>query len=620
MKILYSTLLAGLAAKKVVQAQFSCTLTGKDESSCVSSVGDDNEHCVWCSLAGFNVCVSEQQAETMEQNLPGTDCERYSGSDDDAKTDDAVATDDSVSPTDDSLPDDFWTCLQKKDSKTCLAADCTWCDSKAGFGLCMTGPTADSASESDFFKCQKPGFLELFAGPEDPSCVMAFAKHPTSKRCKEATDNEGKRCEYCKIAGVAHVCLTEEQADAIGASCDDNDEGGIMSLLRGTDSTLIKDPMDTACLMAFLQDQTEESCKAAVDSDGNPCEFCDYQGIDLCLNEEQAEIGEAFGMECEDRRIPLKVQEDDPYDPSCALAFLENPTPDACVQTVDEDGNACKYCTLQGALNLCLTEEQAEVGKSLGIDCEENAEIKMFFEEDDGLGDISDPSCLMAQLAEGGTMSKDDCDATMDQDGTPCEYCTLEGISTPLCLTDEQAEVAAQLGGECDAGYSAEAAGVDMEDDVALPPDFFDCLKEYDQDDCDHSGCTWCNTEVGMGFCMSGPAARALSECKFFTCDTRQTIEPHSPKLHKVILLKDDEDAVVGNNNMLQNLQAHFPLDPMCLAAGMGSDDARAVCNDTNDSEGKPCVWCNAAGVYGVCLSQDGADEAREFVQCDTVM
>ena len=82
----------------------------------------------------------------MESNIPGVQCDRYSGDDDDDATpdtdDDATpATDDvAPSPNDDALPPDYWKCMENKDSAECLAANCTWCDSKGGFGLCLTGP------------------------------------------------------------------------------------------------------------------------------------------------------------------------------------------------------------------------------------------------------------------------------------------------------------------------------------------------------------------------------------------------------------------------------------------------------------------------------------------------
>lgn len=140
-----SCLVLLLAASTTTQAQFSCTLTAQDESGCLGTTADDGKHCVWCAVSSFGFCVSEAQAESMEQNIPGVNCDRYSDNDDDAATDDDKApppNDDAApNPNDDSLPDNYWLCLKKKDSESCAKEEgCTWCDSKAGFGLCMTGP------------------------------------------------------------------------------------------------------------------------------------------------------------------------------------------------------------------------------------------------------------------------------------------------------------------------------------------------------------------------------------------------------------------------------------------------------------------------------------------------
>lgn len=127
------------------QAQFTCTLSANDEGSCLGTTADDGKHCVWCDVASFGFCVSETQAESMESNIPGVQCDRYSGDDDAVSTDDDTTpdTDDddnTPSPNDDALPPDYWKCFDNKDSTDCLAANCTWCDSKGGFGLCLTGP------------------------------------------------------------------------------------------------------------------------------------------------------------------------------------------------------------------------------------------------------------------------------------------------------------------------------------------------------------------------------------------------------------------------------------------------------------------------------------------------
>ena len=145
--LLFSLFLVLLATTSTTNAQFSCTLTATDESSCLGTTADDGSHCVWCAVSSFGFCVSEAQAESMEDNIPGITCDRRSTDDDD----DATTTDDHVppaadddqapSPNDDAIPDNYWLCLKKKDQAACVKEEgCTWCDAKAGFGLCLTGP------------------------------------------------------------------------------------------------------------------------------------------------------------------------------------------------------------------------------------------------------------------------------------------------------------------------------------------------------------------------------------------------------------------------------------------------------------------------------------------------
>ena len=57
---------------------------------------------------------------------------------------------------------------------------------------------------------------------------------------------------------------------------------------------------------------------------------------------------------------------------------------------------------------------------------------------------LDDTSGIIASL-EGDEAT---CVATMDQDGEPCEWCSLNGVD--LCLNGEQAEIVEQVGGSCD--------------------------------------------------------------------------------------------------------------------------------------------------------------------------
>jgi hypothetical protein len=243
----------------VSQAQFACTFSGAaSEDACLAQTDDSGDSCVWCSLTQFGFCVNEQQAEAMEQALPGVQCDRKPTPNDDDQapaTDDVQPTTDDTTPNDDQLPDNYWQCLEQKDAETCAAQEgCKWCKTKAGFGLCMTGPTADSAADSDWFDCGKTDFegelTEDYLGYDDD---LEF-------------DDEDE---------------SEDPYDALEVEAED--------------------PYDTSCAMAYVQDPTEEGCKGAVDQDGNPCEWCDVSGmINICLTVEQAQMASALGITCEE--------------------------------------------------------------------------------------------------------------------------------------------------------------------------------------------------------------------------------------------------------------------------------------------------------------------------------
>jgi hypothetical protein len=200
-------------------------------------------------------------------------------------------------PTDDSVPDDFWTCLQGKDEVGCAKdAGCTWCMNKAGFGLCMSGPTAESAKNSDWFTCASDdGMMESSSDEPvkdlvDMSCILAYVQDQSKHGCTSIADADGKPCQWCAYPGAGNLCFNADQADAVasfGATCD------------AAVTEEVQDPFDMTCIMAFLQDQSESGCTSALDSDGNPCEWCSYPGMgNMCLNADQGEAGAAMGITC----------------------------------------------------------------------------------------------------------------------------------------------------------------------------------------------------------------------------------------------------------------------------------------------------------------------------------
>ena len=380
------------------------------------------------------------------------------------------------------------------------------------------------AEDSDWFTCQKRHdnwWLLASDDPYDTSCVMSYLQDPTQDGCVATQDQDGKSCLWCSLAGLANVCLSQEQADmasSLGVTCETTTTSSSITnpskiiLLRGGSASFTTndkqeqeeaDPYDTSCLMAYLTDPTEDGCKAAVDEDGEACKFCTFQdSINLCLTEEQAEMGEQFGLSCNDAQVETwSSKHTDPFDPTCALAFLQDQSEDACKSAVDADGNPCEFCTLQGAFNMCLNDEQAQVAEQYGAEC----------------------------------------------DGTGKE-----------------------------------------EEHLSFPSDFWDCLENYDESGCAGNSCTWCNTEVGVAFCVSDAIADAFQECNFFDCNYK---------------------------NELSITAAGPAFDSSCLK---GSESEK-VCDATNDVSGRACVWCDAAGVFGLCMDATSAQTAGEYLSCGAV-
>lgn len=232
--------------------------------------------------------MSEGQAELMKKTVPGVDCDNDDDDDDDSNEDD------DNNDTDDSPSDDYWKCLKENGSseKQCNDAGCAWCETKAGYGICLDEEAAKSASESDWFTCDISLHFkdeeEIVNDPMDPTCIYATLQG--EEGCKVTTDGDGNTCEWCSVSG-AEICLDADQAsiaEQVGGDC-----GG--RAVEGKEE-VVNDPFDASCLLATLQGK--DSCNVATDGDGNSCEWCTVQGNPICLSSEQAEVAEQVGAIC----------------------------------------------------------------------------------------------------------------------------------------------------------------------------------------------------------------------------------------------------------------------------------------------------------------------------------
>jgi len=383
---------------------FSCSIEGASgQDACDASVAQDQSKCVWCTLQSFGVCVSETQAEAMKKAIPGLQC------DDDGSDDDTPAEDDDNANNDDDNRDEYWECLKgHSDQDGCVSAGCEWCSTKAGYGVCLSKAAAEKVDKYDWFQCTTEMPFGGVSDPYDPKCLQVTLQGDEAT-CESTTATDGNHCEWCNVAS-ANLCLSREQAE-------------IAKQFGGDCSAGIKDPYDPSCLVASLSGD-EAACESTVDSDGNACEWCSVNSVNLCLNAEQAEVAEQLGGQCSTGH-EIK----DKLDATCLQVTLQGDE-GACAATVDVVGNRCEWCSV-ASINLCLTSEQADAAELVGGTCST------------GLNDIYDTSCLQTTL----TGDENTCESTMDEEGNACEWCSVASVD--LCLTSEQAQAAALMGGSC---------------------------------------------------------------------------------------------------------------------------------------------------------------------------
>lgn len=402
------------------------------QGSCDASVDENGEGCVWCEISRFGFCVSYDQAQAMKQALPTLSC------DDTPSSDDSVPTDDAAPTNDDPVPDDYWECLKDYSDKSgCLGGGCEWCLNKAGYGICLSKEAADKVNKYDWFDCTDTIFehdiednrADIHIGklldikdPLDPTCLQATLMQSESV-CESTADVDGNPCEWCVVSGT-NFCLNGDQAaiaQELGGECASTNEIGSESFA-------------TSCALASLSGHTE--CLSTFDEDGFGCDWCTVRDFNICLNYKQASFALKLGGSCDEKSVAdeslAAVDFEDPFDMSCLQATVDQAS---CAASTDSEGNHCQFCDV-GGVGVCLNPEQAQMAEMTGGDCSSAATAR---DEQDPY----DPTCLQSSLQGDESI----CDATVDSDGNPCEWCSVASVN--LCLSSEQAEAIELLGGSC---------------------------------------------------------------------------------------------------------------------------------------------------------------------------
>lgn len=316
--------------------------------------------CGWCdNKGGYGVCFDVETAKDFE------DSDWYSC------TMPSLELEPLKDPTDitclvANLGGDESMCTSMMDAS---GNPCDWC-SFQGFEFCVNSDQAELAEQygascGEDVKEESAAVgepLKLF-DPSDPSCLVVTIGGDEST-CKGTTDVDGKPCDWCSFQGY-EFCVNVDQAQIVetyGADCGDRVED-----LPKT--AKVADPSDPSCLIATLTGD-ESACKSTSDAEGNPCDWCSFQGYDFCVNDEQAQLVEMYGADCKDRS---EVEEEstevsDPSDPSCLIATMTGDE-SACKATKDSEGNSCEWCSFQG-YDFCLDADQAMVVEAYGASCE----------------------------------------------------------------------------------------------------------------------------------------------------------------------------------------------------------------------------------------------------------
>jgi len=600
---------------------FTCTITGATgQPQCDAAADDDGSKCVWCVLNSFGFCVSETQAQTFKQAIPTIDC------DDDNNTDD-----DKAPSNDDAPPSPLWECLEAKEESGCDTDKCVWCDTKGGFGVCLTTEGAKMASDSYWFDCkaefeddddeegdddaveegedddeeesssEDEEWEDIEEGEDDEdfnefvvdtSCVMSGIlldpnddEATSEAACFAARDVAGKPCEWCSVAGSPfRLCLSEPQAQVaeyVGAVC------------TGSDESFEPEDFDDSCIAHQHSDSglTRTGCWQHMDLDGNGCEWCNLMGVELCLGGVQAELVEHWGA-------------------TCVMDEEEHGMAQEAIQHHHQFIQAEKEARRQAA----AAEKKPETNEAAQSEDEEELDLEAIWL-------TSDPSCMITSLrTTNGADPELACAQRRDAEGNYCNWCSM-GTGFEMCLNEEQTVVAEYMGIECETismevhdvldEHNANVDGMDEEEesededeeeyddeeDYGIDPDDLDpsCLMSMqagpDKDTCvatkDQNGdkCEWC-TWGTVNACISGKQADIV-EPFGVTCDPSDYT---AEQFEDALAIKDEFWGCIEH-----------------------SKDGAAACASTDS-----CSWCNTAAGVGLCLSSDAADAVyeTEFFDC----
>eukprot|EP00559_Dactyliosolen_fragilissimus_P006647 CAMPEP_0184866584 /NCGR_PEP_ID=MMETSP0580-20130426/22820_1 /TAXON_ID=1118495 /ORGANISM="Dactyliosolen fragilissimus" /LENGTH=368 /DNA_ID=CAMNT_0027366325 /DNA_START=18 /DNA_END=1124 /DNA_ORIENTATION=+ len=324
----------------------------------------------------------------------------------------------------------------------------------------------------------------------------------------------------------------------------------------------------------------------------------------------------------QDERISLhgmlRGVHDDPPDVNLTIfkcTFSAFSDESKCDAAVSEDGTPCSYCTLEKngqEAGLCVSSEEAQQMEQVNPDIKCSGIGALEFPEEgvvdttSRVDDIQNTRLEIEpkdfQCTAQGFGNIDKCMNTKASDDEWCVYCNFPSISEDkgLCMSYSQSR-------SLDKSYGSLVSCADHEVEITYDNivenksnPVVDCnLKGKDEQTCldssrvNGSDCTWCDAEIG-GFCF--PKKWKQTAAKFLKCTDSEDTIPNQ-------VIADQEKSA-------KNIFSTF--NTSCVK---NRDDVSCSMDDDSES-GQSCVWCDAAGIFGLCLDPEGAHKVESYLNC----
>lgn len=227
-----------------------------------------------------------------------------------------------------------------------------------------------------------------------------------------------------------------------------------------------------------------------------------------------------------------------------------------CASTKTQEGDSCVWCEYSDRLGLCFAPDQGDAIAQLAT----------------RMG-INGVSCGVEKWMAAPTEKH----LPGDEDTTLLEHLLAADVREEA--GKDKRDESLTEGGSGVEGDAKDYFG-DLRRCLLAGPTAPSCFKAS-------SGtCAWCNTKAKYGLCLSKRVSTAVEHYQWFVC-------------------KDAED--------VKDTSRDFDgIDPLCLTGGSKS----VSCSESKDSKGEGCIWCDGAGVFGLCMSKTEADAAGNYLTC----